>query len=277
MFCTHSIRSVSRFAEQQSPQVSRFPWSLASAVLTVSTAGSKPSGSQIRSSRDTAGPGTNAQPIPVSAQFTEILCSAEKPATPKNSRLVRSRSSPRQRTRRAIEYSVRVRAFVWSMAPRALTTATDDFIQLVSHRANGPSRGVGKGMGGMASSAKAEGCSDVSDMVIPSCGRSPAMLGLGACAPWVQQRTAQPIPNQLRFSAVTTLLRFLGSAQVSRLHIRNRKAATQTRLSLASQLHPKMGLSRGGCALGTWLVAGYVGLQQDCEAGTTNDGVHPGR
>ena len=81
-------------------------WRLASAALTVSTAGSKPSGSQIRSSRDTAAPGTNAQSIPARAQLTEILCSAEKPAAPKNFRRVRSRISPRQRTRSASECSV---------------------------------------------------------------------------------------------------------------------------------------------------------------------------
>src|ERR1700677_365495 len=105
------------------------PWRLASAALTVSTAGSKRSGSQIRSSRDTAALGTNAQPIPARAQLTEILCSAGKPRSEEHSRRVRSRISPRQRTRSASECSVRVCAFVPSMSPWAQTMATDDFVQ----------------------------------------------------------------------------------------------------------------------------------------------------
>ena len=42
-------------------------------------------------------------------------------------------------------------------------------------------------------------------MVIPMCRRSPACRGLGADAPGVLQRTAELIPNQLRFSAPPTL------------------------------------------------------------------------
>jgi hypothetical protein len=34
--------------------------------------------------------------------------------------------------------------------------------------------------------------------------------------------------------------------------------------------------SRGGYALGTWLAAGDVGLQQDYETGTGDGGVHRG-
>ena len=37
--------------------------------------------------------------------------------------------------------------------------------------------------------------------------------GLGASAPWVQQRTAELIPDQLRFSAPMTLHRLEGSAR----------------------------------------------------------------
>ena len=44
-------------------------------------------------------------------------------------------------------------------------------------------------------------------MVIPMCRRSPACRGLGAHAPGVLQRTAELIPNQLRFSAPPTLHR----------------------------------------------------------------------
>ena len=73
-------------------------WRLASAAPTVSTAGSDPWGSQIRSSRETAAPGTTTHPIPACALQTETLCSAEKPSVPKNSRSLRSRISPRQRT-----------------------------------------------------------------------------------------------------------------------------------------------------------------------------------
>ena len=42
-------------------------------------------------------------------------------------------------------------------------------------------------------------------MVIPMCRRSKACRGLGAGAPGVLQRTAELIPNQLRFSAPPTL------------------------------------------------------------------------
>ena len=73
-------------------------WRLASAAPTVSTAGSDPWGSQSRSSRETAAPGTTTHPLPSRAQHTEILCSAEKPSMPKNSRPLRSRINPLQRT-----------------------------------------------------------------------------------------------------------------------------------------------------------------------------------
>ena len=42
-------------------------------------------------------------------------------------------------------------------------------------------------------------------MVIPMCRRSPACRGLGADTPGVLQRTAELIPNQLRFSVPPTL------------------------------------------------------------------------
>ena len=42
-------------------------------------------------------------------------------------------------------------------------------------------------------------------MVILMCRRSPARRGLGANAPQVLQRTAELIPNRLRFSAPLTL------------------------------------------------------------------------
>jgi len=42
-------------------------------------------------------------------------------------------------------------------------------------------------------------------MVIPTCRRSPACKGVEAKAPEVLQRTAELIPNQLRFSAPSTL------------------------------------------------------------------------
>ena len=42
-------------------------------------------------------------------------------------------------------------------------------------------------------------------MVILMCRRSPARRGLGADAPQILQRTAELIPNQLKFSALPTL------------------------------------------------------------------------
>ena len=49
---------------------------IAIAASTVLAAGSKPCGSPIRSTRETASLGTTAQPMPGSAQQTETLCSA---------------------------------------------------------------------------------------------------------------------------------------------------------------------------------------------------------
>ena len=53
-------------------------------------------------------------------------------------------------------------------------------------------------------------------MVILMCRRSPARRGFGADAPQVLQRTAELIPNQLRFSALPTL-HPCGSTAESRL------------------------------------------------------------
>jgi len=97
---------------------------IAIAASTVLAAGSKPSGSPIRSTRETAALGTTAQPMPGSAQQTEILCSAEKPSVPKKSRSRRSSISPRQRIRCPRVYSVRVSALDASMCPWALMTVT---------------------------------------------------------------------------------------------------------------------------------------------------------
>ena len=99
---------------------------IAIAASTVLAAGSKPCGSPIRSTRETASLGTTAQPMPGSAQQTETLCSAEKPSVPKKSRSRRSRINPRQRIRCPTVYSVRVSALDASMCPWALMTATDD-------------------------------------------------------------------------------------------------------------------------------------------------------
>ena len=99
---------------------------IAIAASTVLAAGSKPCGSPIRSTRETAALGTTAQPMPGSAQQTEILCSAEKPSVPKKSRPRRSMINPEQPLRCPRVYSVRVSALDASMSPRALMTATDD-------------------------------------------------------------------------------------------------------------------------------------------------------
>jgi len=49
-------------------------------------------------------------------------------------------------------------------------------------------------------------------MVILNRRRSPARRGLGANAPRVRQRTAEHIPNQLKFSAPATVHRFAVTA-----------------------------------------------------------------
>ena len=99
---------------------------IAIAASTVLTVGSKPCGSTIRSTRETASPDTTAQAMPARAQQTETLCSAEKPSVPKKSRPRRSRISPRQRIRCPSVYSVRASALDASVWPWALMTATDD-------------------------------------------------------------------------------------------------------------------------------------------------------
>lgn len=90
---------------------------VAIAAAMVQAVGSEPCGSQIRSNRETAAPGTIAQPVPTRAQDTEILCSAEKPSVPKKSRSLRSRTSPRHRVTWATAWSVRLPAFEASMSP----------------------------------------------------------------------------------------------------------------------------------------------------------------
>jgi hypothetical protein len=121
----------------------------------------------------------------------------------------------------------------------------------------------------MAPRGTAKECGNVSVMVIQSFGRSPGRQGSEPALLGFSSVRLKLVPDQLRFSAILTLRRLEGSAQVySRLSkIRNRGA--------------NFGLgwesSRGGCALGIRLVAGDVGLRQDYEAGTGNGGVHRGR
>jgi hypothetical protein len=111
------------------------------AASTVPAAGSKPCGSPIRSTRQTASPGTTAQAMRARAQQTETLCSAEKPSVPKKSRPRRSRISPRQPIRCPSVYSVSVSALDASMSPRALMTATDDLSRRLANRAVRPCHG----------------------------------------------------------------------------------------------------------------------------------------
>src|ERR1700761_8423601 len=111
------------------------------AASTVLAAGSKPCGSPIRSTRETASLGTIAQPMPACAQQTETLCSAEKPSVPKKSRSRRSRINPRHCIRCPRVYSVRVSALDASMCPWALMTATGDLSRLLATRVVGLSQG----------------------------------------------------------------------------------------------------------------------------------------
>lgn len=107
---------------------------MAIAASTVLAAGSKPCGSTIRSTRETASPDTTAQAMSTRAQQTETLCSAEKPSVPKKSRSRRSRINPRQRIRCPSVYSVTVSALDASMWPSALMTATDDLSRRLANR-----------------------------------------------------------------------------------------------------------------------------------------------
>ena len=111
------------------------------AASTVPAAGSKACGSPIRSTRQTASPGTTAQAMRARAQQTETLCSAEKPSVPKKSRPRRSRISPRQPIRCPSVYSVNVSALDASMSPRALMTASDDLSRRLANRAVRPCHG----------------------------------------------------------------------------------------------------------------------------------------
>jgi hypothetical protein len=67
-------------------------------------------------------------------------------------------------------------------------------------------------------------------MVILMCRRSPARKGLGANAPRVLQRTAELIPNLLRFSAIHRLhpWDYLALLGLGRLDPRSGAQATMT-------------------------------------------------
>jgi hypothetical protein len=84
----------------------------------------------------------------------------------------------------------------------------------------------------------------------------------------------KPVPDQLRFLAAMTLHRLAGSA-VYCLHVQKQQALAN--LDRPANFALGWESSRGGCALGIWLVADNVGLQQDDEAGSGNGGVHRGR
>ena len=140
-------------------------WRVTIAASTVLAAGSKPSGSPIRNTRETASPGTTAQPVPARAQQTETLCSAEKPSVPKKSRPRRSRISARQRVSCPTVYWVRRSALDASMSPWALMTVTDDLSRRVPSCAVWPSQGRER----KPTSGSTEGAGGAF-MVIPTCG-----------------------------------------------------------------------------------------------------------
>jgi hypothetical protein len=174
---------------------------MAIAASSVLPAGSKPCGSPIRSTRETAAPDTTAQPVPARAQQTETLCSAEKPSVPKKSRSRRSRISPRQRTRCPNVYSVRVSALDASMPPWALMTTTDDLSRRLANRAVRPSQGCAR----KPPFGSTEGAGGVF-MVIPDMRLSP-VCSARANALRGQRRTADPIPDWLRVSTWLTFHR----------------------------------------------------------------------
>jgi hypothetical protein len=129
----------------------------------------------------------------------------------------------------------------------------------------------------MASAGGADECNNVSVMVIQSWRRSPACRGSEPALLGLSSVRLKPIPDQLRFSAVTTLHRLDGSAQISARMAKIRKRAANFALDRPANFALEWDPSRGGCALGIRLVAGDVGLQQDYEAGIGNGGVQRGR
>ena len=134
-------------------------------------------------------------------------------------------------------------------------------------------------------------------MVILMCRRSPARRGLGADAPQVLQRTAELIPNQLKFSALPTLHplgtspptpvwanRFARLAGVAggrripacdRVH---RATATGTRSRTGSGGILGVKSSHGGCAAGMSprSVGGYGFRTGPVSAGNRVEAVHQG-
>jgi hypothetical protein len=137
-------------------------------------------------------------------------------------------------------------------------------------------KGAEKGVEKMASPGGAEECDNASVMVIQSCGRSPERQGSEPALLGINSVRLKPVPDQLRFSAAITLRRLDGPRRCA-----VRRSKISKRPSNDLDRPPNLGLrwepSRGGCALGIRLVAGDIGRQQDCEAGTDNGGVHRGR
>src|ERR1700730_18868949 len=82
----------------------------------------------------------------------------------------------------------------------------------------------------MASPGRAAECNSVSVMVIPSCGRSAACLGSEPALLGFSSVRLKPIPDQLRFSAVTTLHRLDGSVRMSARMSKIRKRAANLAL-----------------------------------------------
>jgi hypothetical protein len=104
----------------------------ASAVSIVGATGSVASGSQMSSSLVTGLLGIIAQSAPISAHRTLRVCSAEKPAVPKNSRPVRSISRRFTASVCRSAYSTKSCALAASSSPCAETMRMDGCSQRVA-------------------------------------------------------------------------------------------------------------------------------------------------
>src|SRR6476659_4106885 len=103
----------------------------------VGCTGSADSGSQMCSSRFTAGLGTSVHSMPSAAQRTFNECSAEKPDVPKKSTPVRSSTNCVMRPEWLAAYEKNSSALAASSSPCAVTIAVDDGSQRVAKCAVG--------------------------------------------------------------------------------------------------------------------------------------------